>query len=193
MRSLNSETKLRIIGITGMPGSGKGEVSSIARGLGIPVRSMGDVVRGFFSDNCPNRDPMETGKFADEERKKFGKDIWALRLIQDVEGIVQGGNPTVIIDGVRSPQEVEVFRSKWGKDLSILCIHSSPETRFMRLLSRGRNDDPVMRDEFEERDRRELEWGLGDVIARADMMMINEATTEDLRKNVLELMSEVKV
>ncbi len=153
MRSLNSETKSRIIGITGMPGSGKGEVSSIARALGIHVRSMGDVVRGYFSDNCANRDPKETGRFADEERKKFGKDIWALRLIEEVEGLVRGGNPAVIIDGVRSPQEVDVFQSKWGKDFSILCIHSSPETRFMRLLSRRRDDDPGMRDEFEERDK----------------------------------------
>ncbi len=36
---------MKVIGIVGMPASGKGEASRIARDLGIPVVVMGDAIR----------------------------------------------------------------------------------------------------------------------------------------------------
>ena len=36
---------MKVIGIVGMPGSGKGEFSAVADELGIPVVVMGDVIR----------------------------------------------------------------------------------------------------------------------------------------------------
>ena len=181
----------RVIGITGMPGSGKGEACIEAREIGIPVRSMGDVVRSFFASGCPGRDPKETGRFADEERKRFGKDIWALRLIEEVEELISRGEKLVIIDGVRSSFEVDVFKTRWGDGFSILSVHSSPRTRFHRLLNRGRSDDPGTRKEFDERDDRELGWGLGDVIARADIMMVNESGMHELKKDFKELLERM--
>ena len=178
----------RVIGITGMPGSGKGGACIEAREIGIPVRSMGDVVRSFFASGCPGRDPKETGRFADEERKRFGKDIWALRLIEEVEELISRGEKLVIIDGVRSSFEVDVFKTRWGDGFSILSVHSSPRTRFHRLLNRGRSDDPGTREEFDERDDREIGWGLGDVIARADIMMVNESGMHELKKDFKELL-----
>lgn len=178
----------RVIGITGMPGSGKGEACIQAREVGIPVRSMGDVVRSFFASGCPGRDPKETGRFADQERKRFGKDIWALRLIEEVEELISRGEGIVILDGVRSSFEVDVFKKRWGNGFSILCVHSSPETRFNRLMSRGRSDDPGTREEFDERDERELGWGLGNVIARADIMLVNESGMHELKKDFKELL-----
>ncbi len=178
----------RVLGMTGMPGSGKGEACVIAREKGIPVRSMGDVVRSCFASSCPGRDPRETGRFADEERKRFGKDIWALRLIEEVEGLISTGEKLVIIDGVRSSFEVDVFKTRWGDGFSILSVHSSPRTRFHRLLNRGRSDDPRTREDFDERDDRELGWGLGDVIARADMMLVNESEMHELKEDFNKLL-----
>ena len=169
-----------ILGLTGMPGSGKGEICVIARELGMPVRSLGDVVRSHFNEFCSDRDPMETGLFADEERKAHGKDIWARRLVDEVDELIRNGNRIVIIDGLRSGNEMDVFKGTWGDRIKVLCVHSSPPTRYGRLRSRGRDDDPYGIDDFERRDLRELGWGLGDVIGKADIMMINEGTMEEL-------------
>lgn len=173
--------KYRVIGVTGMPGSGKGEVCGIIRSSGIPVRALGDVVRDHFASTYPDGDMKDIGTHANEQRKIHGDDIWASRLVEEIEGIIDDGSNLVVIDGVRSPSEVAVFTGRWGDRFSILCIHSSPSTRFERLGARGRGDDPDMREDFDERDRRELSWGLGDVISRADMMMINEGGMEDLK------------
>ena len=180
MPSISSEYV--ILGLTGMPGSGKGELSNIAHSLGIPIRSMGDVVRAFFKINCPDRDPIETGVYANEERERFGKDIWARRLLLEVDSLLSSGETIVIIDGIRSMSEVDIFREKWGENLKIICVHSSPGTRFERLSIRGRNDDPSGYREFVERDLRELGWGVGNVIATADIMLINEGDIDNMKR-----------
>ncbi len=187
----NEELKYCVLGLTGMPGSGKGEICVIARELGIPVRSLGDVVRSHFNNICPDRNPMETGVFADEERNTHGKDVWARRLVDEVDELIRNGNGMVIIDGVRSGNEVDVFKEKWGDHLKVLCVHSSPATRYERLGSRGRNDDPDGIDDFKRRELRELGWGLGGVIGSADIILNNEGTMEELYLDARRLLEEL--
>jgi len=145
----------------------------------IPLFSLGDVVRDHFSLFCKGRNPSEIGSFADSERSEHGRDIWARRLAERIDRDLEGG--IVLIDGVRSLYEVDVFRDRWGDDFKILGVHSSPGTRFARLLERGRADDPKDRADFDRRDIRELRWGLGEVISLADIMILNEGTLDDLR------------
>jgi dephospho-CoA kinase len=85
--------------------------------------------------------------------------------------------------------EVDMFRERWGPDFRIMALHSSPGTRYRRLLARGRPDDPIDRSMFDERDRRELAWGLGEVIAVADIMLLNEGTLEDLGDKSRDILS----
>lgn len=184
------EEEFKVVGITGMPGSGKGEICEMIRSTGIPVRSLGDVVRAHFASTFPKKDHREIGAHANEQRKIHGEDIWASRLVEEIDGIIEDGSELVVIDGVRSPSEVAVFRNRWGDHFSIMCVHSSPTTRFERLSSRGRGDDPESRGEFDERDSRELSWGLGDVISRADIMIINEDGMADLRESFMDIWRE---
>jgi len=174
-----------------MPGSGKGEIARKAMKMGAPVFSMGDIVREYFARCCPGRDPQETGVYADEERNVHGKDVWARRLMERVDSIAKTELSIVVIDGLRSSHEAGLFRSHWGDDLKVLAVHSSPDTRFGRLSERGRGDDSRDRKFFDERDSRELQWGLGDVIALSDIMIINEGGLEDLQNMVSDLLLPV--
>ena len=62
---------------------------------------------------------------------------------------------------------------------SIVAVHASPETRFTRLSNRRRSDDPNAWEVFHERDMRELSVGLGNVIAMAEQMIVNDTNVED--------------
>ncbi len=170
---------MKIMAVAGMPGSGKGEIADVARSLDIKVYSMGDIVRTFFSLNCPGRHDIETGMYADMERKKHGKTIWARRLVQTVERELDPNDEIVIIDGLRSKFESDLFKGHWGPDLRVLAVHSSPDTRYQRLSDRGRGDDSKDRRKFDQRDERELGWGLGEVISLADLMLINECSLDE--------------
>ena len=183
---LSKAKRRMVLGLTGMPGSGKGEIASVARELRIPSYSLGDVVREFHA-MIPYMDrPEDIGFFANAERESHGDEVWARRLVDRID---QGPSEMVIIDGVRSLFEVEVFRSRWGDDFRILSVHSSPGTRFSRLLTRGREDDPSVRSDFDARDRRELAWGIGDVIALADITVLNEGIAMDLREKARDILT----
>jgi dephospho-CoA kinase len=64
----------------------------------------------------------------------------------------------------------------------VVAVHASPKTRYERMLKRRRTDDAGSIEAFRARDLRELGWGLGDVIATADVMLVNESSLEALRE-----------
>jgi hypothetical protein len=50
------------------------------------------------------------------------------------------------------------------------------------MASRSRADDAADLQEFFDRDRRELKWGIGNAFAVADGMLVNEDSLDEFRK-----------
>nr|AGF93006.1 dephospho-CoA kinase [uncultured organism] len=176
---------MTVILITGMPGSGKEEFLKVAEEEGYDLVRMGDVVREKAEmENISEKD-ISVGEFADKERKEKHEGIWADRTLAKVH------EKNTVIDGIRSLTEVNIFKSELEKDARIVAIHSSPDTRFERLKERDRHDAPKTRSQFRERDERELGWGLGDVIARADEMIVNEGSLSQMQDKSKELLKKL--
>lgn len=165
----------KIIAVVGMPGSGKAIVSKVASSRGIPVLVCGDVVREETKKRGLAPTPENTGKVMLAIRQEEGPAVVAKRLIPK---IASSAAPLLVVEGVRSMAEVEALRR--DHLVAIVAVHSSPETRYERLVARGRSDDPKSWEEFADRDARELGVGIGDVIALAQEMLINETSFEDM-------------
>jgi len=163
---------MKVIGIVGMPGSGKSEAADVARSMGIPVIVMGDVVRKEVADSGQKINSKTLRSMMIELRKKHGKGVVAERCLPKIRSYKS--KDVVVVDGLRSLHEVEAFRLEIP-DFTILVIHSSPKTRYDRLRERQRKDDPSSQEDFKTRDRLELRIGIGDVIALADIVVSNEA------------------
>jgi len=73
-----------------------------------------------------------------------------------------------------------------------VAIHSSTETRYQRLKSRGRSDDPPNRQVFRERDRRELGFGMGDAIALSDYIILNYNSLDTLERELDKLIRKLR-
>jgi len=159
-----------------MPGCGKEEALVVAQTLGFSVVRMGDVVREeALRRGLPITDAT-VGGMANAERQEHGMGIWAKRTLPRIRG------ENVLVDGLRGRAELEIFRGAFGADLSVVAVHASPKTRYDRMLRRHRTDDAGTIEAFHARDLRELSWGLGDVIATADVMLVNEGTLEEFRR-----------
>ncbi len=176
---------MKILVTTGMPGAGKEEFLLICQARGARVVRMGDVVRAKAKEFGLDASDLSVGTLADEERKRYGMDIWAKRTIPFV------GGDLVVIDGTRGPDEIYAFKKAFGEDLVVVALHSREKTRFERLKGRGRPDSPATLDEFAKRERRELAWGLGEVIACADYMIVNEGSIPDLKREVNVLLDKI--
>lgn len=169
---------MRVIATTGMPGSGKSLAIEVAEELSIPVLQMGDLVREETADRGLEPAPESFGEVASEMRDEEGADIWAQRTLERLEGI--DAEP-VLIDGVRNLEELTTFRKALEDDLLLVAILASPDTRYKRLAKRGRAEDSADRDTLLDRDLRELGYGLGDVIAMADVYIENEGDPDEAR------------
>jgi len=167
--------------LTGMPGSGKGEIANYCKLTSVPVVRMGDMVMEELRARGMEATPDTVGKVASEMREKEGYDIWARRTADYIEEYVSPRQPEiVIIDGARNIEEIYHFRNRFIENLKILAVHASPKTRHQRLIHRGRRDDGTLEDALE-RDKRELSWGIGTVIALADLMIINEGSLAEFQ------------
>jgi len=175
-----------IVGVTGTQGSGKATVKQMAETMGYSTVIMGDEVREEAKRRSLEPTPENLGKIMLKLREEEGLAAVAKRCIPKIENAKSN---IVIVDGVRSLQEVEEFR-KHFRDFTLIAVHASPKTRFQRLFHRERSDAPRSWQTFIERDLREFNIGLGAVIAMADYMIVNEGTKEQVRQKAREVLED---
>jgi len=183
---MEAETLLLLI--TGMPGAGKSTVLSVIAEQGYPVLFMGDVVREEVERLGLSLTPENVGRVAVELRRMEGASAVAERCILKLRKL-RSKSRIVVVDGVRSLEEVEAFREEFPNIL-LVAVHASPQTRFRRFLARNRSDDPESWAVFRERDMRELGFGIGGAIAIADHVIVNEFSIEDLEAEARKLLRE---
>ena len=157
-----------------MPGSGKSTIVSALKAKGIETLNLGDGVRAEAKRRNLEPTGDNLGKLMLELREKNGPGAIANLL---TESIKNSQSNAIIVDGVRSTAEIEVLRSVGT--VKLLSIEATPDTRYKFLSSRGRSDDPITRENFEERDNRELGVGIGESIAIADETIVNSDITLD--------------
>ena len=179
---------MRVIGTVGLPGSGKGEAASVAREEGIPVVTMGDVIR----EECRDRglDPAEHhGEVAKALREENGPDAVAERSLPLIERELETAE-TVLVDGLRSMVEVERFREAFGDDFLLVSIEAPFELRAERLGDRGRDASDVKTEALRARDERELSFGMGEVMDHADVTVENTDSLEAFRRTIRRILED---
>ena len=166
-------TKL-IVCLTGMPGAGKSTIADGLKYKGYEIINMGNVVRKEAKNRNLEPTGPNLGKLMLELREKNGQGAVAELVIPQIK---TSKSNVIIIDGIRSNAEIEVLR-KYGI-VKLLAIHASIDTRFQFLKNRGRSDDPQTKENFEERDNREIGVGISNSIALSDETISNNNLTKD--------------
>ena len=120
------------MGISGLPGSGKGIVSDIATEKGAIIVSMGDIVREEAKKR--GEGSKETAK---NLRKEFGEYIISELTIEKIKKLQDEGiEKTIIVEGIRSLHEVDMFKENFD-NFMILSIFANTNIRFERLKKRN--------------------------------------------------------
>lgn len=176
---------MKILAIVGLPGSGKTTAIEAINDLGCIV-TMGDVVRNEAKRMDIEPSGSNLGKIAQQLRKNEGPGIIAKKC---VELIKKKKDNIIIIDGIRSLAEVNVFRKFWK--FPIIAVIVDEKKRLRRLFKRSRSDDPKNLEELKARDDRELNFGLDEVLQEADYKIYNNSTIDDLKKKARDVVLQV--
>ncbi len=174
---------MKVMGISGLPGSGKSLVSEIATKKGAVVVSMGDIIREEAKKRGESSKETATNL-----RKEHGKYIVAQLTVEKIKQMIEDKIATkIIVEGIRSPFEVKMFKENFDNFI-ILSIFANPDLRFKRLQQRNREDDSKNYNDFQKRDQMELDFGIGEVISLSDKIIINETDLESYEKEINEFL-----
>jgi dephospho-CoA kinase len=180
---------MNVIGTVGLPGSGKSEAARVAEELDIPVVTMGDVIR----QECRNRglDPAtHHGEIAQALREENGPAAVAERSLSIIENAL-ADSETVLVDGIRSDVEVAAFEDAFGDDFTLVSIEAPFEMRAERLELRGRDAGAEDGGEsLQERDRRELDFGMGEAMDQADVVVENDGSLAEFHDRIRTLLTD---
>jgi dephospho-CoA kinase len=156
-----------------MPGAGKSTIADGLKSKGYDIINMGNAVRTEAKNRNLEPTGHNLGKLMLELREKNGQGAVAELVTPQIKN---SKSQVIIIDGIRSNAEIEVLR-KYGI-VKLLAIHASTNTRFGFLKQRGRSDDPQTKENFEERDNREIGVGISNSIALSDETISNNNLTK---------------
>lgn len=170
-----------LIAIVGLPASGKSTAIDAVKEFGTIV-IMGDIVREEALRKAMDPTPQNIGALAKSIRDELGEDIVAQRCIEKIKKI---NDSLILIDGIRSEKEVDLFKKHYP--LYVIAITCPNSVRFERIQNRGRSDDPLDITQIKERDMRELRFGLGSVIENAEYSIPNASDVNTLVKRVRNL------
>jgi dephospho-CoA kinase len=200
---------MKIIGFVGLPGSGKGEASQIAGQHGLAVVVMGDVIRQEAARQGLEMTDGNLGRIGNALRAAEGPDAVARRVLEKAKAT---GKDVVVVDGLRSREEADFFRAH-ADEFHLVEVCAPAGARLKWLAARGRPDDPgrsmasgeetgadariissCMEPDsraaaaLEQRECRELSWGMCEAMKAADMKLRNDGSLNDFRQNVRKLL-----
>jgi dephospho-CoA kinase len=179
---------MKIIAFTGMPFSGKTEAVKIGIKMNIPIIRMGDFVWEEVKKRGLKLNDKNVGFVANEMRKKHEKEIWAIKTVEKIKK--ENKKTIILIDGIRSCEEVNYFKRVLENDFILIAIISSDELRYKRALYRKRKDDCEKLEKIKNRDIREISWGIDSVIDSSNHNVLNDSSIEELHKKIIRIIKK---
>ncbi|MBT3293181.1 AAA family ATPase [Candidatus Peregrinibacteria bacterium] len=175
------------VGLTGLMGSGKGEIVKMLQGRGFEYVSLSDMVRAEATSRGLENTRENLQNIGNELRSSGGAGVLGAKVRERILGDSEGKN--WVIDGIRNP--VECLELRELEDFQMIGVHASDEILITRMLDRNRDGAQVTKEQLEERLKRGK--GIGEppegqqvskCLDMADFFVINEGSIEDLHKKV---------
>ena len=180
---------MKVIAIVGMSGSGKSEVAQVFEKKGFARIRFGDITDKEVLRRGLELSEENERKVREQLRAQHGMAAYAILNIPEIDSALEKSN--VIVDGLYSCEEYKLLKERYGDNLVIVAVYSSPGTRQDRLGQRLIR--PLTRAESLSRDYAEIEkLHKGGPIAVADFTLVNEAISmEELQKETERLIAKL--
>ena len=202
----------RFVGVTGLPGAGKGAFVDLLRPLlteqGIATRyySLSDELRAEARRRGLAVERPILRSIANELRLEHGGGVLALlvsrKLRDELRQLPKIENLVVIVDAIRNPEEVQVLRRELEPRFTLVGVEAPLEVLVNRIASRARFDEP---DEFVRQREAARKMILGEsgkdepahghniaeCVAEADWRVDNSGSLQDLADATLRFIDAV--
>ncbi len=177
-----------IIGLVGETGSGKDTVAHYLKRrydvqllrFSLPLKK---TLNLFFNKSSKKDQAWLYGTF----KKRFGEDV----LHQGVRRYVEQHDGLMCVNGMRMMKDVDFIKS--FENSYIIYVTAAQELRWKRVTSRGeKSDDRQSLEDFKDfEENTETEKNIPTIGAKADFVVKNDGTMDDLLWQVDDAMKEI--
>jgi dCMP deaminase len=179
-----------IIGLTGKNGSGKGEAANFLKERGFHYYSLSDALREEAQKRGKEITRDVLVALGNELRETEGPGCLAERIFSKLDP-----EKHYIIDSIRHPAEVQVFRRR--KDFTLIRVQAPDRLRFERLRQRGRESDPQSWEDFQALEAKEAKSGvktdqqLDQTIKLANVQIDNNGPLKELHEKAKHVVLDI--
>ncbi len=169
----------KIIAIVGMPGSGKGTVSSELEKQGYPVIHFGNMVYEEVERRGLDIIKAETIVRHDMRRLE-GPAVLAKRVSSKVDELLATDEKVIVLDGLYTWTEYKYLAAKYGEQLIVVAVVAPKRTRWKRASERKDNRRKYTIENVIAREIDEIEnMEKGGPIAYADWYINNSGSMKE--------------
>ncbi|MBW3015401.1 hypothetical protein KY330_03200 [Candidatus Woesearchaeota archaeon] len=177
-----------IIGLTGYARSGKDTAALLLKGNGFEMYVFSDILVNMLKEQGKEPTKENQSLFGVKLRKDSGCQYILAKILCDR---ITDFDKNIVISGFRSPEEVEVFREKFGDKFKLIYVDRGFKARFKSRVNMKLNQD-----DFIKRDHRDSEeMGLSTIIEDKlyDFRIDNNSTVENLKERLFEIIDSINV
>ena len=180
-----------IIGVVGQIASGKGIlVKYLTEKLDFTAFSLSSIVHEELEKKGRVKFTRQMLQdVGDKLRREYGDEVLAQRIIKAIN---EQKKDKIVIEGIRNPAEIEFLKK--NQNFILIGVKANRELRFKRVLSRGKEWDPKIYEDFLKVDRRDLGVGqqksgqqVGKCLSYCDYILTNNKDIKDFEKKIKEL------
>ena len=176
---------VKILASVGMSGSGKSVVVDHLTNLGFPKVYFGGMIYKEMQKRGIERtaDGESEKHFREMIRETEGKDWVVRQVIEEAKSLISAGQKRIVLDGLYTWTEYKILKKEFPGQMTVLSVVVDKTIRHKRVAKRP--ERPFNAEEIQERDRSEIEnLEKGGPIAMADYYLLNNASVEELEKEV---------
>lgn len=179
-----------IIGLTGENCAGKSTIAEYLKTKSFYYYSLSDAIREEVRAEGKQITRENLIKKGNELREKHGPGALGKRIAEKIQE-----DKNYVIDSIRNPAEVEELK-KLGR-FFLFYVTAPSETRFERIKSRQREEDPQTYDAFAQIEKMEMEntdktkQNLKGTFVLADKKLTNDGSFSDLDDRIDALLAEL--
>lgn len=179
-----------ILGISGEIASGKDTVSKMLREkYGFGALMFSNILRDILDRLYIEQSRNNLAKLSMHLRKCFGEDTLSRVILKDAESIE---SEYIVVDGVR--RLADIIHLEGNGNFYFVYVEASPEVRQERIVSRGQNTDDSTKTvlQLEKDQNLEAEAQVCSLKERADFVINNDGTIEELQAQVDKMVEDLK-
>ena len=188
---MTQHENLKVLAFVGLAGSGKSTAVDFFTKKGYPKVYFGGVVLDAMKKAGIEITAENEKAFREELRAKYGKDVIANRIVEQIEELAGAGQHRIIADGVYSWTEYKVLKKAFPGELILIAVVAPRHLRYHRLSQRPVR--PLTGTEAYARDQAEIEnLEKGGPIAIADHFIGNNGSVEEFDEKLGVLAKELE-